>query len=80
MPKKKRYKQIQQARKVLYLSFVVDKAAIYCFKVQILGNICMNEDTDKIAIGHHKLAKEADNPFSINFKHNLSWSRREQVK
>lgn len=36
----------------------------------------MNEDTDKIAIGHHKLAKEADNPFSINFKHNLSWSRR----
>lgn len=39
----------------LYLSFNENIASINSFKGQILCNICMNKDTDKLAISHHKL-------------------------
>jgi hypothetical protein len=42
----------------LYLSFIVDIASINSFEVQILSDICMDEDTNKSAICHHKLAKQ----------------------
>jgi hypothetical protein len=44
-------------RKRFYLSFIVDEAAINSFEIQIFRDICMNEDTNKSAICHHKLAK-----------------------
>lgn len=39
----------------MYLLFVVHKATINSLKVQILGDICVDQHTDQTTIGHHEL-------------------------
>lgn len=41
----------------VYLSFVVDKAPIYCFEGQIFCNIRVNQHTYKLTIGHDILER-----------------------
>lgn len=42
---------------MLYLSLIVHIATINSFEVEVPRNICMNKDTDKSSIRHHKLAQ-----------------------
>ena len=54
------------------LSFVVHITAIDSLEIQILGNICVDENTNQSTIGHHKLQK-IEMKSCFNRKWNRKW-------